>query len=47
MNMNAYDATFREGQWTNPRQRRDPGHWEGYDDRDDADENDYEEDTGH
>ena len=28
MNMNSYDATFRDGQWINPRHRRDPGRWE-------------------
>ena len=41
MNMNTHDATFRDGQWTNPRLGRDPAYWGGYNDRDDADENDY------
>ena len=39
--MNTHDATFRDGQWTNPRLGRDPAYWGGYNDRDDADENDY------
>ena len=25
--MNSHDATFRDGVWTNPRFRRDPGYW--------------------
>ena len=28
MHMNTYDATFRDGSWTNPRHRRDPRHWD-------------------
>ena len=41
--VNAYDATFRDGQWTNLAMRGDHGYWDNHYEEE---EEDYEEDTG-